>query len=262
MSVVKSKPNYVFRKQQSPGHAANETRRKTVSYPFLQSDSTNAEAVGCNKAKNQMTLDWKRKKEWLSWFDPCHGDWNQDAVSTWNRNKNFSLDHYFLCFVPETSCKLVLTLYTALRRHKRLPHSGDWKWRLYKRLSHAAENARVRNVFLHPCSVAVCQLHLSDDPLIKSRVVSRSNINDRRTSSRSLIQSQTWQAARLESGCLQARDATFIVQRYRLGDTQWKTEKSIAVEWAPALQSARATWKALSIMRRTRQHNIVSRQEF
>lgn len=210
-----------------------------------------------------MTRDCAVKTDWLSWHVTL-----VTVIGTkklWARKidtRTFLLIITFSFSVPQTGCELVLTLHTALHHHRRLRHSRDWKWRLYKRLSHVAENVRVRNVFLPPCSVAVCQKHLSDDPLIKSRVVSRSNINDYRSSSRSLIQSQTWQAARLESGCLQARDAAFIVQRHRLGDTQRKTEESRAVEWAPALQSTHATLKALSIMRRTLQHNIVSRQEF
>lgn len=100
----------------------------------------------------------------------------------------------FPFFAPQTGCKLVLTLHTARQCHTRLRQLGLDVAALQALVTRRRE--RPWNVFLPSCSVAVCQLHLSDDPLIKSRVVSRCNINDRRPSSRSLIQSQTWQAER------------------------------------------------------------------
>lgn len=107
----------------SPGQYANGTRRKTVSYPFLQFESTTVAVNGCTsrlaycegQSKTKITIDWAVKTDSLSWeVDPV------TVIGTtmpWARTMkarsgtvNFSLSHYFLFFVPRTGCKLVLTL--------------------------------------------------------------------------------------------------------------------------------------------------------
>lgn len=129
-------------------------------------------------------------------------------------------------------------------------------------LSYIAVNAGVWNIsfllrffFFFLCSAAVCQLHHSEDPLIKSHTISRNNNFNNHPFFSSVAFNSVANMTDNKVGVWMSSGecgGSFILHWRRLGETERKTEgpELSSKLLSPLLQSVCNTLKAPSIIRR------------